>query len=364
MHPIGLVPVIRQLSLVAAVRLCAFRHIAGRGHERPAQRHPAGLLPGALALLLPALATAAPVTLADVNIRFDSIAVYADHGTSTAALDQSALSASGLSHANASAFAGAEVGHLRAYVDGNTVSNSGGPGDNLGQSIVARPRSTARFSDGITFLSAGLNGQLVTVSASLWFEGFLSTAASACCSTPGALNGGAAQARSQITVQLLGTGLPADLGFGSSTLAAEARAWAFDPIGSPVNINREIAAVIPVEFTARIGASTPIQYLMDMQGFGFSSVFRNSAVTGISSTLFEGNYSESLSWGGIDRVVDSRGSEILNYTAFGEGGFDYRNPFPTGPVPVPEPASLYLVAAGGILLWLRRGRSNTRTRET
>ena len=313
------------------------------------------------ALVLPQVAFGVPFTLASVDVTFDAIANYDASGASTASLSKAATTASGLSAADASAFAGAEVGHLRSFVEGATSTLSGGLGDGLGQGITARPRSISRFSDSIMFASPGVQGRVFTVTASLLFDGNLTTIANASGFTPI----GDATARSQITVQLVGTGLPNDFHLApfSGAVAAGAKAEAHYPIGPSVSVNVEVPVVVPVVFTARVGSATPIQYVMDMQGFAQSSVFRNSASDLNSSSSIVGNYSNSLSWGGITTVTDEDGNPITDFTALGEDGFNYRNAFAST---VPEPASLVLLLSGGVALGARRWRKlcETTTRLT
>ena len=305
------------------------------------------------AFLLPGTAFGSSFTLASVSVSFDAISNFAASGSSTASLDKTAVSR--LSDASASAFAGAEVGHLRAYIDGGTESFSGGLTDNLGQSITARPRSTPRFSDNMTVTATGLaQNALVTVNALLVFDGFLSTTATAGGLTPIGDSRGA----SQITVQLVGTGLPTDFHlapFGGA-VAAGAKAEQNYPTGPSVSVNVEIPTIIPVTFTAHVGALTPIQYLMDMQGFAQSSVFRNSAANLFGSSEILGNYSNSLSWGGITSVTDSAGNLISDFTALGDDGFNYRNAFAPTATEVPEPASFVLLLSGGLATLARRRR--------
>ena len=303
------------------------------------------------ALFLPQMAIGAPFTQATVNVTFDAITSYNEAGASTASLTKTATSTSGLAAADASAFAGAEVGHLRSFVDGSTLTLSGGLGDNLGQGITARPHSISRFSDSVLFASAGAQNRVFTVTASLLFDGNLTTIAQASGFTPV----GDATGQSQVTVQLLGTGLPNDFHLApfSGFVAAGAKAEAHYPVGQTVNVNVEIPVTVPVVFTARVGSLTPIQYLMDMQGFAQSSVFRNSASDLNSSSSIVGNYSNSLSWGGITTVVDEDGNLITDFTALGEDGFNYRNAFASN---VPEPPSLLLLLTGGVVLGARRWR--------
>jgi hypothetical protein len=303
-----------------------------------------------LALLFQGSAFATPFTLATATVSFDGISSFTTSGSSTATLAKTEITTSGLSGATASAFAGAEVGHLRSYVDGDTLTLSGGLTDNLGQNIVARPRSVSRFSDNVTFTSPTMaQNALITVNASLLFDGFLTTTAQA-----GGLTAvGASEGQSQITVQILGTGLPTNFNLTpfSGFVAAGAKADANFPVGANSSVNVEIPTVVPLVFTARVGAATPIQFVMDMQGFERSFVFRNSAGDLFASATIVGDYSDSLAWGGITSITDGAGNLITNYTALGDDGFNYRNAFAAA---VPEPASFILLLSGGLAVLARR----------
>lgn len=82
---------------------------------------------------------------------------------------------------------------------------------------------------------------------------------------------------------------------------------------------------------------------------GYANANSGFAQAGAMTSTFDGEFSQTVTWGGGTRVSVLETGEVLsNYTITSESGFDYSKPFP-----VPEPAGLLPLAPTIGLLALR-----------
>jgi hypothetical protein len=91
---------------------------------------------------------------------------------------------------------------------------------------------------------------------------------------------------------------------------------------------------------------------------GFRVTLRGEADAGGATTIFGGDFSGSLHWGGIQSVTDLNGNPIPDghWSIRSASGFDYSKPFS-----VPEP-SAFALASLGMLGIVATGRRRFRAR--
>ena len=98
-------------------------------------------------------------------------------------------------------------------------------------------------------------------------------------------------------------------------------------------------------------SETYISYNLHTLSIAVAEVGRGAGSAISDATAFS-SFENTLLWGGISKVFDSRGNVVADYEITSASGFDYRNA-----VPVPEPGGWMFLAGGLIAMcWVRRRR--------
>lgn len=227
----------------------------------------------------------------------------------------------------------ASPGVLKASV-WNAASVTSQP--SIGVSHYTTSHAIAAFNDQMTLMpvNASLIGQTVTVNGSFTLSGDMLGVYRV-----EGNNSVNFDTDARVHLQISGTGIAGVVG------AREIQG--LDGIYGPTNIHEPAPTLIPLSFTATLGSATSIQYNLDLQGIANASFgFRECGggygpCSAVASALQEGNYANSMLWGGISGVTDAYGNPVDLGSALGDTGFDYLNA-----APVPVPAAVWLFGSG------------------
>jgi hypothetical protein len=124
----------------------------------------------------------------------------------------------------------------------------------------------------------------------------------------------------------------------------QAATWAVATYGGDWNfasrtVNDAITLAVPITY------GTP--FTLGIYAYGSAGMRSSSGVPGNSTCDLD--FSHTLTWGGIQSVILSNGTPVSGYSLTSGTGIDWANP-------MPEPATLSLMAAGGLGALLGRRR--------
>lgn len=147
-----------------------------------------------------------------------------------------------------------------------------------------------------------------------------------------------------------------DVSLRTSTgfLAASGTSLQSEPGADPREGTTPPPSVVETPFAYINGL--PMEFGFTLELFGKGSASRgywppHEFKTGASKSKFSGNFSRTLTWGGIKSVVvAATGEPVENWTITSESGFDYSKPF------VPEPTCAMLLSSA-LCTWLGWARS-------
>jgi hypothetical protein len=241
------------------------------------------------------------------------------------ALDGSATA--GDSSATAHAVANATIGKIGVGVLGAAVGSQGGTADASATNISASWSTTMVFKSPSKPLGAAMK-----VYASLLLDGDLSANATG--------KGSAADTLKIFDISTF-PGLPpapyANNGWGNRIVAPSSN--------PPLDILEEIPGGIRIRQAWHNGDTDSIGYRLVLTGGASSDQFKNNNAGG---GVFSADVSNSLRWGGIEKVTDEFDNPIDDWTVTSESGFDFSKPFG-----VPEPASVLLLLSGILAICAR-----------
>jgi hypothetical protein len=248
----------------------------------------------------------------------------------------------GVAEANGSLLAVAAMGILRAKVDFTLQATNSVPsfGTNTALTDVDFASAKAGWRDRITTRTSELPiGIALKVEAVFSISGTLLAAASGdgCCARAQAHadirdhNGAMIFSRNSVQT------VPPQPGDGSD-----------DP-----NVEIVLPLIVVNGFARDIG------FTLEVSGEGYANRGHLLATpTGVSTSIFMSDYTNTARWGGIRNVVVAdTGAPVPNWTIESESGFDYSKPYP-----VPEPCSLAL-ASGLAIFWRRHPSAGRNIRD-
>ena len=121
----------------------------------------------------------------------------------------------------------------------------------------------------------------------------------------------------------------------------------FDNLAHAPQVKNAPPAVIPTLFAMRNGEPYTIDYSMSINLR--ASVFSWALSAGGVQVAFDGDFIDTLKWGGITGVTDELGRPIDSWTITSASGFDYTHA-------VPEPSALALLSVVSLLAPMARRR--------
>jgi hypothetical protein len=239
----------------------------------------------------------------------------------------------GVASATVHAVANAIMGKIGVGILGAAVSPQGG------SAVAGATNISASWTTTETLVSPSRPiGTRLKIYASLFLDGDLSGTAT---------GKGSASAFLQIIDLSTFNSLPpspyANNGWGNRFVAPSST--------PPIDLLEEIPGVIRVIQNTRNGAMDSVGYRLVLSGGANSDATRTQTYAG--SGTFSADVSNSLRWGGIEKVTDEFDNLIDDWTITSESGFDFSKPFG-----VPEPSSLVLA---GIALCFGRSLRNRRS---
>ncbi|MBI3840315.1 MAG: hypothetical protein HY288_20530 [Planctomycetia bacterium] len=232
--------------------------------------------------------------------------------------------------ANVSVSAYAAPGTLRVEGQGGAFVSASTP--------LYAPSAYANVTDVLakwidTGVITGPHFQLAQVHATLQLHGALNI------NTVGTIDQGDSQA--SLFLAVIGTGVPSPPPFDPwwGTIAN-----GNDPL-FPV-VMHEPPDTIPLSFLINYGEPFDINVELSISAFSLSQTAFGTGSTRPASVgvVYDGDFSKTLTWGGITSVTDAyTGEPIEGWTITSASGFDYSKP-------APEPSTLIFAALAGLAL--------------
>lgn len=279
--------------------------------------------------------------------RFD----FRDVATTLITSDVEKFAAAGIDHtlefrnvtANVTIQGRAEIGALRASLQGNVFNDTSSPI----HAYVAGSVQALWQDTWVVNVPGLAPGSLVRMNGALKLTGSLGTTATAQNTT------GSWRGRTTLGLTLAGPILPSPLRFSLPPPIYGGRYFAYSSSdsGSP-EIQIPHPALIPVDVVVRNGEALTYQIKIGLSGEAYAY---DSFPTGpgFASAFFAGDYSNTLAWNGITSVANFvTGQPIVDWTVSSASGFDYSQPYRG----VPEPSSLILLSVGLSSCWGWRRR--------
>jgi hypothetical protein len=228
------------------------------------------------------------------------------------------------------------VSRLSISIDGNVTGTTN---STIRGFASVETQATASFIDEFTPDSATeSDGAPILVSAHLLLNGTLDGQASG--------SGG----NVAMGIQVTGTGIvapppsqPAGLPQGNYIGIVKA-----DAVTPATDVNQQAPGSIPIFLFGVVGAPTQINYLLQINAIANAAGGADVGTSGAAGLLID--YTHTLTWGGIDSVMDRNTGQPLPLGDFSFtsqlSGFDYAKPTP----PVPEPGSAFLAILAMLIL--------------
>jgi hypothetical protein len=117
-----------------------------------------------------------------------------------------------------------------------------------------------------------------------------------------------------------------------------------DPAGNMTRVVVPTPSMIFVTIKGFWGAPMDVDYDLTLNA-GASATTTDILLNGSAAAIGSGDFSHTMSWGGISTITDSSGNPITGWSVTSASGYDWSQPSP-----VPEPSTLALCFLGALIL--------------